>query len=231
MHRNDLCIPPAAIGLITRLGPTHTHEELVAELNAADLTTGKRRLFDIKAVRWARHAYRIRAPRTVPFREGEIGIDDMARILGVSYSAAYYWVTHHHLDVRQDRSGRWCVTWNAVVEADCRTRIARSGTSNPSAQEPGRSPRKSTDASASTRRPPGSASRPTGSTTGSASTASTPTAPPRVAGASLERRQRSNSPPTRSPHMELHTHNASQHSRRDSMKPPSGYQAAAVSRW
>ncbi|MEU9283057.1 recombinase family protein [Streptomyces sp. NPDC048341] len=129
--RNDLRTPAAAVDLITRLGPTHTDEELVAELAAAGLTTGKKRPFDIKAVRWARHAYRVRAPRTLPFREGEIGIDDMARILDVSYSAAYYWVTHHRLDARQDRSGRWCVTWNETVEADCRARIARSGHLNP----------------------------------------------------------------------------------------------------
>ncbi|MBD0843998.1 hypothetical protein [Streptomyces sp. TRM68416] len=123
MMRNDLRTP-AAIDLITRLGPTHTDEELVAELAAAGLTTGKKRPFDIKAVRRARYAYRVRAPRTLPFREGEIGIDDMARILGVSYSAAYYWITHHRLDARQDRSGRWCVTWNDEVEADCWKRPA-----------------------------------------------------------------------------------------------------------
>ncbi|WP_206697661.1 hypothetical protein [Streptomyces sp. WAC00263] len=129
--RNDLRTPTAAIDLITRLGPTHTDDELVAQLNAAGLTTGKKRPFDVKAVRWARHAYRIRAPRTVPYRHGEIGIDDMARILGVSYSAAYYWITHYRLDARQDRSGRWCVTWNETVEADCRARVASSGHLNP----------------------------------------------------------------------------------------------------
>ncbi|MET7855033.1 recombinase family protein [Streptomyces avermitilis] len=129
--RNDLRTPTAAIDLITRLGPTHTDDELVAQLNAAGLTTEKKRPFDVKAVRWARHAYRVRAPRTVPHRDGEIGIDTMARILGVSYSAAYYWVTHHRLDARQDRSGRWCVTWNETVEADCLARIASSGHLNP----------------------------------------------------------------------------------------------------
>ncbi|WP_316768488.1 recombinase family protein [Streptomyces sasae] len=129
--RGDLRTPAAAIELITRLGPTHTDAELVAELNTAGLSTGKKRPFDIKAVRWARHAYRVRAPRTVPFHEGEIGIDDLARNLGVSYSAVYYWITHHRIDARQDRSGRWCVTWNDEVEADCRARIAASGHLNP----------------------------------------------------------------------------------------------------
>ena len=123
--------PPAAIELITRLGPKLTDEEPVTELATAGLHTGKERPFDIKAVRWARHAYRVQAPRTVPFQPGEIGIDEMARILKVSYSAACYWITHHRLPARQDRSGRWCVPWNQAIEADRRQRIARSGHLNP----------------------------------------------------------------------------------------------------
>jgi Recombinase len=123
--------PAAAIELITRLGSQLSDQELVTELAAARLRTGKQQPFDVKAVRWVRHAYQIPAPRTVAFRDDEIGIKDMARILDVSYSAAYYWITHHRLPARQDRSGRWCVPWNQAIEADCRRRIARSGHLNP----------------------------------------------------------------------------------------------------
>ncbi|MDJ0467140.1 recombinase family protein, partial [Streptomyces sp. H27-C3] len=126
--------PAGAIELITRLGPALTDEELVTELAAARLLTGHRRPFDVKAVRWARHAYKIPAPRTVPFRDGEIGIDDMARILAVSYNAAYYWITHRRLPARQDRTGRWCIPWTPETEADCRRRIASSGHLNPAGQ-------------------------------------------------------------------------------------------------
>lgn len=123
--------PTAAIELITRLGPQRTDDDLAADLAAAGLRTGKGHPFDVPAVRWARHAHHVRAPRTVPCGPGEICITDMARTLGVSYSAAYYWITHDRLAARQDRSGRWCVPWNPAIEADCRRRIARSGHLNP----------------------------------------------------------------------------------------------------
>ncbi|WP_351237591.1 recombinase family protein [Streptomyces sp. NPDC002133] len=123
--------PTAAVELITRLGPLLTDDALVVELAAAGLHTGKGRPFDVKAVRWARHAYKIRAPRTVPLREGEITVEEVARILQVTAGAVYYWITHGRLPARKDHSGRWCVPWDQTIEADCRDRIARSGHLNP----------------------------------------------------------------------------------------------------
>jgi len=119
--------PPQAVELIVGLGGQLTDSELVAALAAAGMCTGKGRPFDVKAIRWARHAYHVRAPRTVPLRQGEITVDEVARILQVSAGAVYSWITHAHLMARKDRSGRWCVPWNPAIEADCRQRIARSG--------------------------------------------------------------------------------------------------------
>ena len=49
--------PPGAIELITRLGPTQSNEQLIAELTAAGLTTGAGHPFSLKAISWARRVY------------------------------------------------------------------------------------------------------------------------------------------------------------------------------
>ncbi|MGW1077534.1 recombinase family protein [Streptomyces sp. NPDC002537] len=117
--------PAAAVELITRLGPTLSDEELVTELAAARLLTGKRRPFDVKAVRWARHVYQVPAPS--PFRDGELSIKQVAAILQVTEGALYYWVCHGLLSARKDDSGRWCIPWSDTIEAGCRRQIATSG--------------------------------------------------------------------------------------------------------
>src|SRR6266550_1093996 len=54
--------PSPAVEMIRRLGPVTPAAELAAQLNAAGLTTGNGRLFDVKAVQWIRHAHHIPAP-------------------------------------------------------------------------------------------------------------------------------------------------------------------------
>jgi len=64
--------PSPAIEMVRQLGPLTATAELAAQLNAAGLTTGNGRPFDVKAVRWIRHAYNIPAP--APYAANEIWV-------------------------------------------------------------------------------------------------------------------------------------------------------------
>jgi hypothetical protein len=118
--------PPQALELVRRLGATTTDQELAAQLNAAGLRTGKGKPFTPSRVHLIRESYQIRAPRTVPLREGEITVPDAAHRLGVSASAIYYWLDHGQLPARQAPSGRWCIPWNPDTEVAYRARVAAS---------------------------------------------------------------------------------------------------------
>jgi Recombinase/Recombinase zinc beta ribbon domain len=118
--------PPQALELIRRLGATTTDDVLADKLNAAGLRTGKGQPFTPHAVHRVRETYQVRAPRTVPLREGEITVPDAARRLGVSASAVYYWLGNGLLPGRQAPSGRWCIPWNPETEALYRTTVAAS---------------------------------------------------------------------------------------------------------
>ena len=72
--------PSPAVELVARLGPVTPTAELAGQLNAAGLTTGDGRPFDVKAVQWIRHAYKIPAP--APYADGEISVAEAARCLG-----------------------------------------------------------------------------------------------------------------------------------------------------
>lgn len=115
----------AARQLIARLGPDHSDAEIVTALADAGLTTGTGRPYGIAAVGWVRHTYKI--PGRCPSRDGEISVDQVAAILGITANAVYYWLTHDRLAGRKDLSGRWCIPWNAQVEAACRRQIDASG--------------------------------------------------------------------------------------------------------
>src|SRR6266567_199942 len=98
--------PAAAIELVQRLGPATSNDELVTRLNAAGHRTGHDRPFDIDAVQWIRHAYKIPVPD--PYGPGEISVAEAARQLEIGSAS------------------RFCSPWNAQAEASCRTRIAQS---------------------------------------------------------------------------------------------------------
>ena len=107
-----------------RLGPTTSNDELVTRLNAAGHRTGHGRPFDIDAVQWIRHAYKIPVPD--PYGPGEISVAEAARRLGCSTGVIYHWIHTGQLTARRGSASRFCIPWNAQAEAGCRTRIAQS---------------------------------------------------------------------------------------------------------
>ena len=116
--------PAPAIDLVKRLGPTTSNDELVTRLNAAGHLTGHGRPFDIDAVQWIRHAYKIPVPD--PYGPGEISVAEAARRLGCSSGVIYHWIHTGQLTARRGSASRFCIPWNAQAEADCRSRIAQS---------------------------------------------------------------------------------------------------------
>jgi DNA invertase Pin-like site-specific DNA recombinase len=124
--------PSPAVEMVTRLGPGTPTAELAAQLNAAGLTTGHGRPFDVKAVQWIRHAYNIPAP--APYAGTEISVAEAASRLGCSTGVIYYWIESAQLDARRGPGNRLCIPWTARVEAACRRRITGSGHLNPAAR-------------------------------------------------------------------------------------------------
>ena len=88
--------------MVRRLGPVTPATELAGRLNAAGLTTGHGRPFDVKAVQWIRHAYHIPAPAPTP--PGEISAAEAARQLGCSTSVIYHWIHTGQLTARRGRA-------------------------------------------------------------------------------------------------------------------------------
>ena len=72
--------PSPAVEMIRQLGPVIPAAELAGRLNAAGLVTGNGRPFDVKAVQWIRHAYRIPAPPA--YADGEVSVAEAARRFG-----------------------------------------------------------------------------------------------------------------------------------------------------
>jgi DNA invertase Pin-like site-specific DNA recombinase len=124
--------PSPAIELIRQLGPTTDTQDMADKLNAAGLTTGHGQPFDIAAVQWIRHAYRIPAPD--PYANGEISVADAASRLGCSIGVIYDWITTGKLAARRGAGNRLCIPWTNHTEAHCRRRISESGHLNPAAR-------------------------------------------------------------------------------------------------
>jgi excisionase family DNA binding protein len=116
--------PDAAVELITRLGPSTSNDDLIRQLDAAGLTTGHGRPFDVAAVQWIRHAHKIPVPD--PCRPGEISVAEAARRLGCSTAVLYHWIHTQQLTARRGLGNRFCIPWNDQIQAGCRTRIQQS---------------------------------------------------------------------------------------------------------
>ncbi|MGH3212822.1 MAG: recombinase family protein [Trebonia sp.] len=133
--------PSPAVEMVRRLGPVTPTAELAAHLNAAGLLTGNGRPFDVKAVQWIRHAYKIPAP--APHQDGEISVDEAADRLGCSPGVVYYWIKAGQLEARRGPGNRLCIPWDERTEAACRERVTESGHLNPDARRtrPRKTPR------------------------------------------------------------------------------------------
>jgi DNA invertase Pin-like site-specific DNA recombinase len=118
--------PAGAVEIARRLGGVLSDDQLAKTLNAQGFRTGKGHQFDIKAVRWLRHAFKIRAPRTQCLRDGEITIKQAAARLGIKGDPIYHWIWLGQVPARRDRTGRWCIPWTADVEAVYRTKVTES---------------------------------------------------------------------------------------------------------
>ena len=116
--------PDAAVELITRLGPSTSNNDLIRQLDAAGLTTGHGRPFDVAAVQWIRHAHKIPVPD--PHRPGEISVAEAAQRLGCSTTVLYHWIHTQQLTARRGLGNRFCIPWNDQIQAGCRTRIEQS---------------------------------------------------------------------------------------------------------
>jgi hypothetical protein len=116
--------PPAATEIIIRLGPDHSNDELVTELNAAGLRTGHGNPFDVKAVQWVRHVHNVPTPS--PYAAGEISVQAAAEQLCVSANVIYYWIETRQLTTHRGSGNRHQIPWTPAIEADCRQRITDS---------------------------------------------------------------------------------------------------------
>ena len=100
-----------------RLGPTTDTRDLAGRLNAAGLTTGHGKPFDVAAVQWIRHAYKIPAPN--PYDPGELSVAQAAGQLGCSTGVIYYWLKTGQLTARRGAGNRLCIPWTSQIEAGC----------------------------------------------------------------------------------------------------------------
>jgi len=116
--------PSPAVEMVRQLGPVTPAAELARRLNAAGLTTGHGRPFDIKAVQWIRHAYNIPAPE--PYAGSEISVAEAASRLGCSTGVIYHWVHTGQLTARRGQGSRLCIPWDDQVRAGCQELITRS---------------------------------------------------------------------------------------------------------
>jgi Recombinase zinc beta ribbon domain/Helix-turn-helix domain len=114
---------PAAIHLARSLSHL-ANRDIADRLNAAGYTTGTGRPFDNDAVASLRHCHQIPPPGLL--EDGEVTVSDVARRLGIGHGAVIHWIARGWLTARRDLNSQWCVPFGPDVEADCRTRIARS---------------------------------------------------------------------------------------------------------
>ncbi|MGN6176316.1 MAG: recombinase family protein, partial [Streptosporangiaceae bacterium] len=116
--------PSPAVEMVRRLGSVTPAAELAAQLNAAGLTTGHGRPFDVKAVQWIRHAYHIPAPPA--YAAGEISVAEAASRLGCSSTIIYPGIHTGQRTARRSSGSRLRIPWHDQVRARCQELIAQS---------------------------------------------------------------------------------------------------------
>ena len=116
--------PSPAIEMVVRLGSSTPAADLAGQLNAAGLRTGHGRPFDVKAVQWIRHAYKIPAPD--PYAAGEISVAEAARRLGCSAGVLYNQIHTGQLTIRRGPGQRFRIPWDDQIQASCQLRIEQS---------------------------------------------------------------------------------------------------------
>ena len=116
--------PSPAVEMTRQLGPVTPAAELAERLNAAGMVTGNGRPFDVKAVQWIRHAYRIPAPPA--YADGEISVTEAARRLGCSTTVIYHWIHTGQLTARRSSGDRLCIPWNDQVSVRCQELVTQS---------------------------------------------------------------------------------------------------------
>lgn len=115
---------PEAVALAREIGPRLTNAELAEALNAAGQLTGTGRRFDTTAACNLRYAYRIGSPDLLA--DGELTARVVGDRLGVTTGTVHAWLTAGHLAGRRSPTGRWCIPFDADVEAATRARVAES---------------------------------------------------------------------------------------------------------
>jgi len=115
--------PPEALELIRRLGPHRSNAEIAAELNTAGLRTGTGRPFDKLAISRLRSDHNIPAP---PLHDDELTVSQVAKRLGISHGAVYYWISHGQLAARRGHANSLSIPFPPEVEQQCRQRITNS---------------------------------------------------------------------------------------------------------
>ena len=105
--------PSPAVEMIRRLGPVTPSAELAGRLNAAGLTTGHGRPFDVKAVQWIRHAYHIPAP--APTRPARSAPPRPPASLAAAPASSTTGSTPGRSTARRGAGGRLCIPWNDQV--------------------------------------------------------------------------------------------------------------------
>ncbi|MEX5713801.1 recombinase family protein [Parafrankia sp. FMc6] len=113
--------PADALALIREHGATTSNDDLVALLAARGLTTGDGHPFDIKAVRWVRHAYKIPGPRA--YEDGECNVNEVAADLRCNPGTVYYVINRGYLPARRGDGNRLCIPWNPQIKAEFQHRI------------------------------------------------------------------------------------------------------------
>ncbi len=113
--------PADALALIREVGPTTSNDDLVALLAARGMTTGESKPFDLTAIRWVRHAYKIPGPRA--HEDGERSVNEVAADLRCNPGTVYYFINRGYLPARHGDGNRICILWNPQIKADFQHRI------------------------------------------------------------------------------------------------------------